>query len=41
MHENTPTDKTLENKQTQGIKGNYPLNRFSVAPMLDGTDRAI
>ena len=39
MHENTPTDKTLENKQTQGTQGNYPLNRFSVAPMLDWTDR--
>ncbi len=30
MHENTPTDKTLENKQTQGTQGNYPLNRFSL-----------
>lgn len=39
MHENTPTDKTLKNKQAQGIQGNYPLNRFSVAPMLDWTDR--
>ncbi|OAT32264.1 tRNA dihydrouridine(20/20a) synthase DusA [Proteus myxofaciens] len=39
MHENTPTNKIQENEKIQGIQRGYPLNRFSVAPMLDWTDR--
>lgn len=39
MHENTSIDNLLKNNQTQAAKTPFPLNRFSVAPMLDWTDR--
>lgn len=39
MHQNTPTEKTTENQQLRTIGGYKNLNRFSVAPMLDWTDR--
>ena len=38
MHQNTPDNKIPNTEKTQS---NYPLNRFSVAPMLDGTDRVM
>ena len=39
MHQNTPTEKTTENQQLRAVSGYKNLNRFSVAPMLDWTDR--
>ena len=39
MHQNTPTEKTTENQQLRTTGGYKNLNRFSVAPMLDWTDR--
>lgn len=39
MHGNTSNIKTTENKAIQGMTGYNNLNRFSVAPMLDWTDR--
>lgn len=36
MHQNTPTEKTTENQQLRTTSGYKNLNRFSVAPMLDG-----
>lgn len=36
MHQNTPTEKTTENQQLRTTGGYKNLNRFSVAPMLDG-----
>lgn len=39
MHENTTNKKTKENQIIQASNGYKNLNRFSVAPMLDWTDR--
>ncbi|MEG0280265.1 MAG: tRNA-dihydrouridine synthase, partial [Morganella sp. (in: enterobacteria)] len=39
MHQNTPTEKNTENQQPCAVSGYKNLNRFSVAPMLDWTDR--
>ncbi len=39
MHQNTPTEKTTETQQLRAVSGYKNLNRFSVAPMLDWTDR--
>ena len=36
MHQNTPTEKTTETQQLRDVSGYKNLNRFSVAPMLDG-----
>ncbi len=39
MHGNTTNIKNSENKSFQGMTGYKNINRFSVAPMLDWTDR--
>lgn len=39
MHQNTPTEKNTEIQQLCTTGGYKNLNRFSVAPMLDWTDR--
>ncbi len=41
MSEITELNKLTENHYVNNHSKNYNLNRFSVAPMLDGTDRAI
>lgn len=39
MHENRELNKPTESRVNSGIAPIYPSNRFSVAPMLDWTDR--
>ncbi|WP_269812705.1 hypothetical protein [Proteus sp. PR00208] len=41
MSENTELNKPTENHRVNSHSNTYNLNRFSVAPMLDGTDRVI
>ncbi|MFS1539883.1 MAG: tRNA dihydrouridine(20/20a) synthase DusA [Candidatus Phlomobacter fragariae] len=39
MHENTTNTKLIENRELMASKGYHNHHRFSVAPMLDWTDR--
>jgi tRNA-dihydrouridine synthase A len=39
MHENTESLNRLQNPQTRSVTPNFNRQRFSVAPMLDWTDR--